>query len=412
MRLPTYSVPQVLAGNSRVIDLRSPAEFQRDHLPGAVNVPLLDDEQRAIVGTLYKRESPRRAFEEGLGIIEARMGRMLERILGRPLGKDDWQQQFHDLAQKLAQTPAGLKAPHILLEPAQTVEAKQAPADGAATHATPIILHCWRGGMRSQSVALLLRMLGQDAGMIAGGYKAYRQWVMTKLRRLEVPKLKFVVLRGPTGVGKTDILRRIEALRPGSTLDLEGLAAHRSSVLGAVGLEPVSQPRFETLMWQRLVELGLNGFGRASAEAEGAPPVFVEGESRKVGDIEIPLPVFEAMQCAPQVHLTATMDYRIDQLGAEYLATEQHRQQTLESLSALDKKLGSRVVAELRQQIRGSDWRLAAATLLDRHYDPLYRRGDLGREWLAEIEVTDASAAAQELLDLLPSAAIGGAFGG
>ncbi len=405
MRLPTYTVPQVLAGNSRIIDLRSPAEFQRDHLPGAVNVPLLDDEQRAIVGTLYKRESPRRAFEEGLDIIEARMGRMLERILGRPVGASDWQQQFHDVAAMIEQSPTGLEAPHVLL---------------GSGEQSPLILHCWRGGMRSQSVALLLRVMGQDVGIVDGGYKAYRQWLMAQFQLLQPSQLRFIVLRGPTGVGKTDILRRMELIRPGSTLDLEGLAAHRSSVLGAVGLEPVSQPRFESLLWQRLVELGMvesqsqpqSQFQNQRQPTPNPLAVFVEGESRKVGNAEIPAAVFAAMDAAPQVSLTASTEYRIDQLGGEYLATDEHRRQTIASLPALEKMLGRRVIEEMGEQIRGDDWRKAAATLLERHYDPLYRRGDLNRKWLAEFEVSAAQRMAEQLLDLLSSPAIGKAFGG
>ncbi len=390
MRLPTYSVPQVLAGNSRVIDLRSPAEYQRDHLPGAVNVPLLDDEQRAIVGTLYKRESPQRAYAEGLDIVESRMGEMLERILGKPVHGNDWKQQFHDLAQKLAMSSTEL-------EPSAAVG--------------PLVFHCWRGGMRSQSVALLVRMLGQEAGILDGGYKAYRQWVMAQLQRLQPDELNFIVLRGPTGVGKTDLLRRIEAQRSRSTLDLEGLAAHRSSVLGAVGLKPVSQPMFESLLWQRLVELRLADQA-ATGHSHPQQPVFVEGESRKVGDAEIPAAVFAAMESSPQVHLTASTEYRIELLGAEYLATDDHRRQTLASLQALERKLGHRVVAELSEQIRGGQWRRAAATLLERHYDPLYQRDDLGRDWLMELEVTDPAQAVRRLLDLLPTASNSGGIGG
>ena len=415
MRLPTYTVSQVLAGNSQVIDLRSPAEFQRDHMPGAVNVPLLDDEQRAIIGTLYKRESPQRAFREGLHIIEARMGRMLERILGRPLGAEDWQQQFHDLAQKMALSPTGFEAPQVLWEAQSTP-----PTTTDATPA-PLIVHCWRGGMRSQSVAMLLHALGQPVGLLAGGYKAYRQWLMAHWQQLKPTKLPFIVLRGPTGVGKTDILRRMEALQPGSTLDLEGLAAHRSSVLGAVGLEPVSQPKFESNLWNRLAQLGVLGpqdgdsQGRQTSSATRTLPIFVEGESRKVGDSEIPAAVFAAMGSAPQVHLTASTAYRIEELGREYLATEEHKRQTLASLGALDRKLGHKVVAKLREQIQSGEWRQAAAILLERHYDPLYRRGDLGRDWLLELEVDSQcgiDAVARRLLQLLPSSAIGGAFGG
>ncbi len=406
MHLPTYSVSEVLASNARIIDLRSPSEHARDHLPGAVNLPLLDDDQRGVVGTLYARESPQRAFEEGLSIVEQKMDRLLERILGREISAKQWQGHFRDLADKLSSL-----RPELVVS--KMPEQPDSIGSNQAGERAPLVLHCWRGGMRSQSVALLLRTLGQEhVGILQGGYKEYRRWVMRQFAQLSAQQIPLLVLRGPTGVGKTEILRQLEQRQANSTLDLEGLAQHRSSVLGAVGLEPVSQPRFESLLLFRLKELGIP----LQAEKDAAstdlptprPPIFIEGESRKVGDVEIPRCLFQAMSDAPQIHLIASKEYRMELLGREYMATETHVQETLHSLQALNKRLGKSVVAEMRRQIQSGNWRLAVATLLERHYDPLYRRDEINRAWIAEFDV----GVTPNLLELLPALANGGAHCG
>ena len=375
MHLPTFTASEVLQSSARIIDLRSPAEFQRDHMPGAINVPLLDNEQRALVGTLYARESPEMAFERGLEIAEERMEGMMGKILGRSLSKEKWIGKFKRIAGQLRR-PIPQAVPRTLGSIAE-------PEKGL------VILHCWRGGMRSQSVAMLLRALGEQQVMVMeGGYKAYRTTVMRQLSSMKSVDLNFAALRGPTGVGKTAILRRLEGRRPNTTLDLEDLAQHRSSVLGAVGLNPVSQPRFETLLLSRLGQLFPSSVGCSGSGCDPAPR-FVEGESRKVGNAVVPSAVFVAMEDAPQIRLMAPLEYRIELLGKEYLTTPAHRQQTIESLKGLRKKLGCAMVEKLASQIAGEEWRAAAKTLLEEHYDPLYRRDERGRKWFAELDVTE-----------------------
>jgi tRNA 2-selenouridine synthase len=376
MHLPTFTASEVLQSSARIIDLRSPTEFQRDHMPGAINVPLLDDEQRALVGTLYARESPKMAFERGLEIAEARMEEMMGTILGRSLGRGKWISKFKLIAGQLRNSIP------------QAVPRAQSSVSELGEDL--VILHCWRGGMRSQSVAMLLRALGEEqVAVMEGGYKAYRATVMQQFSTMQSADLNFVVLRGEAGAGKTAILRRLEERRPNATLDLEGLAQHRSSVLGAVGLHPVSQPRFETLLLSRLGQLFPSSVGCAGSES-GLASRFVEGESRKVGNAVVPSVVFAAIESAPQVRLMAPLEYRIELLGKEYLATPAHRQQTIEGLKGLRKKLGRTMVEKLASQVAGEEWRTAAATLLEEHYDPLYRRDERGRKWFAELDVTEA----------------------
>lgn len=404
MRLPTFASETVLAGSPRIIDLRSPGEFARDHLPGAVSVPLFDDGQRAIVGTLYKQESPEAAYEAGLEMVEAGMDERIEKILCRELPGPEWKSCFRELAGHLREQ---MREPSLLLQQEHSL---------ASLGPDPIILHCWRGGMRSQSMALLLRSMGEtQIGLLEGGYKAYRSQVMARLARISPEAYPFIVLRGATGVGKTQILRQLEARAPGSTLDLEGLAGHRSSVLGAVGLKPVSQPRFETLLLQRLVELGVEpagcaelGLGRelapanaashASAPALGPPlPIFVEGESRKVGDAILPESLYAAMKLGAQLKIEASVEYRVNLLGVDYLgpaaldgpADLARLAELATALDGLSRKLGGERVEQMQAELRSGRWRGVTEQLLHLHYDALYAHGEVERSYAAEFDAED-----------------------
>lgn len=374
MRLPTFSCATVLGSEAQIVDLRSPAEYARDHLPGAVSVPLFDDEQRAIVGTLYKHESPEAAYEAGLRMVEGRMGDRLAAILGRSVTPEEWRERFNELAAGLRDQ---MREPNVLLDE---------QSDLGVLGDRPLIVHCWRGGMRSQSVALLLRALGETrVGLLPGGYKSYRNWVMQRIDQLREEDFQLLVIRGATGVGKTEALRAVERRAPGTTLDLEGLAGHRSSVLGAVGLHPVSQPAFETALLQRL-------------DALESGPIFVEGESRKVGDVILPEALFAAMQSQPQLRLNATVAERVDLLGRDYLgdscvegaADPARLEACAQALDGLRSKLGQARVDGMQAKLRAGEWMAATEQLLHEHYDPLYAHGEKGRSYQAELDASDS----------------------
>ena len=380
MRLPTFSCATVLGSEAQIVDLRSPAEYARDHLPGAISVPLFDDEQRAIVGTLYKHESPEAAYEAGLRMVEGGMGERLGAILGRSIAPEEWRERFTELAAGLREQ---MREPNVLLEE---------HADLSVLGDRPLIVHCWRGGMRSQSVALLLRALGETrVGLLPGGYKSYRHWVMQRIEQLREEDFQLLTIRGATGVGKTEVLRAVERRAPGTTLDLEGLAGHRSSVLGAVGLRPVSQPAFESALLQRLDVLQPGS-------------IFVEGESRKVGDVILPEPLYAAMQSQPQLKLNATIAERVELLGRDYLgescvagpADPDRLEACARALDGLRGKLGHARVEGMQAELRAGVWRGATEQLLHEHYDPLYAHGEEGRSYLAELDACDP-----QLLDRL-----------
>jgi tRNA 2-selenouridine synthase len=210
-----------------VIDVRSPAEFAEDHLPGALNWPVLDDEQRRIVGTLYKQVSTLQARKVGAAMVARNIASHLE---------------------------------HWVLDKPRTWQ--------------PLV-YCWRGGQRSGTLAWFLGQIGFCTGRLTGGYKAWRAVVRTQLQTLP-QRFEYRVQCGRTGSGKTRLLHAL-AQSGAQTLDLEGLARHRGSILGSVPGQPQpSQKRFDTLLWQ-----ALHGF-------DAQRPVFVEGESRKIGALRVP----------------------------------------------------------------------------------------------------------------------------
>jgi tRNA 2-selenouridine synthase len=350
VRIPSLSFNQVQhLPAARIVDLRSPSEFQRDHPPGAWNTPLFDDHQRAIVGTLWKKSSPEAAYQQGQTFLEKDLGGILSEILGEERMPADWQCQFREISSGLS---GGMTS-------FQVEEAEEAPTNA-------LVFMCWRGGMRSQSmVALLCRMGVPNVYLMRGGYQKYRRFVMAELSQSQLPAL--LVLQGPTGVGKTRLLRQVERDEPGTVLDLEGLAQHRSSVLGAIGLSPVSQPFFETCLWERL-------------QLMGPGPWWVEGESRKVGDAVIPERLWLAMQQGLFVGLEASLADRIAELGREYLANPGCQEELLAQLPFLEKRMGKKWVGQLEAWLLDGAWQKVAEALLVRYYDPRYAHVEITPE--------------------------------
>src|SRR6185503_12215298 len=233
-----------------IIDARTPSEYALDHIPGAISAPVLADAQRAEVGTLYKRVSPFEAKKLGAALIARNVARHVDSLFLK--NDKNWK---------------------------------------------PLI-YCWRGGKRSGAMAHILREVGWDARTLEGGYRAYRRWVVEELITLP-SKLSFVVIHGPTGSGKSRLLAALE--RAGAqVLDLDGLARHRGSVLGALPDAPQpTQKWFESLLLEKLGGL------------DAARVVYVEGESKKIGEIQVPDALMARMRASPCVLLEADVRTRV-----------------------------------------------------------------------------------------------------
>jgi len=370
--VPALPAAALLGRNAAlVIDLRSPGEFAQDHVPGAINVPLFDDAQRALVGTLYRRHSPAAAFAQGREIVIRRIAELCARIAalaGEPLASAD-------LGARVREATAG---------GIEELERAVAPVAADAIPERPVVLHCWRGGLRSRSVVWLLRTLGLErAFVLNGGYRAWRAEVVRGIEAWQPPPA--CVLRGLTGVGKTLVLRELERIRPGWTIDLEGLAGHRSSLLGGVGLEPVSQKRFESRLFERLRNCA-------------GPVVVFEGESRKVGDVILPRPVWRALSGGLNLELCADLARRTAVLKADYLASRGSVDELALILPAIERRMrrpaGEPALSELLRNGRVDE---LVALLLEHYYDPLYRHSQLGTSYAASFDATDPARAAPRI---------------
>lgn len=296
-----------------LIDARSPAEYAEDHLPGAINCPVLDDDERRIVGTTYVQVSAFEARKIGGAMVARNIARHLDTF-------------FHDK-----------------------------PRDWKP------LVYCWRGGMRSGSFVTWLRLVGWDAQPLQGGYKAFRGHVIRQIAEL-APLLKLQVLCGPTGSAKTRVLQAL-ARRGEQVLDLEALAGHRGSVLGAVpGVVQPSQKGFETQL-----ATALAGF-------DPTRPVWAEAESRRIGRIHLPEPVLAALRAGTVVEIDATREARLAYLLRDYAWLG-------DDAPALADKLG--VLRELQSKETIARWQAWAGAralaplfeeLMALHYDPLYSR--------------------------------------
>ena len=236
-----------------LFDTRSEKEYEKAHIPGAVSLPLLNNEHRQIIGTVYKNEGREAAVIKGFELVG-------------PL--------FHEIIKKATKIAAGKE----------------------------VFLYCWRGGMRSNITAWLLKMAGLKVTLLKDGYKAYRHWVIDQFNK----PLQILVLGGKTGSGKTEILTMLKELGQ-QTIDLEFLASHKGSAFGLLGMPPQpSQEHFENLL------------GKAVSEIASDKIVWVENESRVIGKITVPNLIFERMRIAKVVDVQVIREQRVDRILKEY----------------------------------------------------------------------------------------------
>jgi tRNA 2-selenouridine synthase len=290
-----------------VADVRSPGEYAEGHIPGAVNIPLFDDEQRAEVGTVYKKEGNINAVLRGIDLAAPGMSDKLRKAL--------------DLA-------SGGK----------------------------LLVHCWRGGMRSEAMAWLFSQGGIDSSLLEGGYKAYRNHILSDLGR----ERKFFILGGLTGSGKTGILRHMKSAGVQVT-DLEGLASHRGSAFGALGQAPQpTSEHFANLLYDDL------------ASMRDDEPVWLEDESRNIGTVFMPDCFSLRMQTAPVIALMMSIETRLPRLLEEY--TTFPAEEIMASVMKISKRLGGDRTREAADALRKGDYPTAIRITLE-YYDKAYHYG-------------------------------------
>ncbi len=304
-----------------VIDARSPAEYAEDRVPGAINLPVLDDAERARVGTLYKQDSPFTAKKIGAALVSRNIARHLET--------------------------------HFAERP---------------RHYRPLV-YCWRGGSRSGAMVHVLRAIGWDAAQLEGGYKAFRRAVVSDLQTLP-ERLRFIVVCGRTGVGKSRLLHALAELGA-QVLDLEDLAAHKGSVLGAYPDRPQPpQKLFESRVWHTLRRF------------DPGQPVFVESESKRIGSLHTPEALLVRMRASECLTLEADLPVRIAMLKEEYRHFLADHAVLARQLDCLTRLLGRERIAHWQRLAASGAWDELVGELLVTHYDPAYTRS-LGRNYAA-----------------------------
>lgn len=312
--------PALLSSHG-IIDVRTELEFAEDHLPGAINVPILNNDERVEVGTIYKQVGPQQARQRGLELTCSRFGSMVAEIAAHAAGR-------------------------------------------------PILVYCWRGGLRSLSMAILLEMSGYPVLQLRGGYKAFRGQVIRYFENF-TPPAPLIVLHGMTGTGKTTFINGLQPQK-WTPIDLEGLACHRGSAFGSVGLDQsLSQKRFETLLWDK--------FRRAPADR----PVVLEGESPRIGKIALPGNLYEVMAASCKVWCSASLETRVQRLSVEY-ARDEYRVPMAEALERIKKKLGGLRYAELAEKLAAWDIEGLGRGLIEYYYDKQYYKN---RPWTPDLEI-------------------------
>ncbi len=319
----------ILAKIHPIIDVRSPGEYLHARIPGAHSLPLFSDDERKIVGTIYKRQGREEAIKTGLDFFGVKMKKMVEAV-----------EKIISDCKSLTNT-IGIKG---------EVSGKKGP--------NTVLVHCWRGGMRSAGVAWLLDLYGFEVYVLNEGYKAYRNWVLQQFER----PYSFKMLGGYTGSGKTDVLKEL-AGKGQAVVDLEGLAHHKGSAFGALGEEP--QPTQE--MFENELATGLN----AACEASGQDAIWLEDESRRIGSVNVPGPLWETMRRAPLYFLDIPFEERLDHIVTQYGKFE--KQQLMDSIFRIQKRLGGHAAKDAIRYLNEGDLRECFRILLC-YYDKFYAK--------------------------------------
>lgn len=333
-----------------IIDVRSPSEFLEDHLPGAINLPVLDDEERARVGTIYKQESAFRARKIGGALVARRAGANIEA--------------------------------HLLDKPGSY---------------RPLV-YCWRGGMRSGAFATILKQIGWRAETLEGGYKSFRRAVINLLYAPpgNDPPLtgRIVILDGNTGTAKTELLHRMAA-RGAQVLDLEGLAGHRGSLFGGLDGGQPTQKAFDTAIAMQLVKF------------DPQRPVMVEAESSRIGQLGVPGALWALMRRAPRLRVDAGLAQRGAYLARAYADVTSDQPRLSQTLDLLRPYHAAERVLAWHELAAAGQMEELACELVAHHYDPKYARQrgrdtqpELGTVSLPGFDAAALEAAAREIMSL------------
>lgn len=344
-----------LAKDHPVLDVRSPGEYNHAHIPGAHNLPLFTDEERKIVGTAYKQQSREAAIKTGLDYFGVKMGKMVEEV-----EKITGNMQLAISNKKNA-----------------TIKEEPLPI------ANCLLLHCWRGGMRSAGVAWLLDLYGFRVFTLVGGYKAYRKWVLAQFEK----EYNFTIIGGYTGSGKTALLHELKQQNK-TVIDLEALAHHKGSAFGAIKDKPQpGQEMFENHLAQALADAGyrmqdMDDKDPGPGILHPASCIYLEDESQRIGNLQIPMPLWYCMRKSPVFFIDIPFEKRLEYLTGEYGNMDKER--IREAILRIQKRLGGLETKTAISYLEEGDLTGCFGILL-RYYDKGYGKALNNRENLASL---------------------------
>ncbi len=318
--------------NGPLIDVRSPSEYYKGHMPNSINIPLFDNEERVIVGKIYKQNGRELAVKQGLKFVE----RKIETILN----------SIFEYIERHRYTNKNKSEDSL------------------------IRIYCARGGMRSLSIGWLLEKFKYNIIVLRGGYKNYRRWIIESFSN----KYNLIVIGGKTGTGKTKLLKLLEN-NEYQTVDLEGFASHRGSTFGGLGMkEQPTNEHFENMIAEKLISFKKND------------PIFVEAESANIGKCKVPHELFNQMKTSKRIEIIRSQSNRIDELISTYSIFQQNDLE--ESILRIKKRLGPQRTKIAVESIRERKWDVVCKTVLE-YYDKCYEYEKIGKENIKDIDLTD-----------------------
>ena len=302
-----------------IIDVRSPKEFKEDHIPYSINLPVLSNAERKMIGIIYKKESPFKAKKIGASLISKNISLIIK--------------------SRLYEKPGSWKP----------------------------LIYCWRGGKRSKSLGIVLSEIGWQIKILNGGYRTYRKKVTKKIDTL-VKKYKFIVISGQTGSAKSELLRKLGKLKL-NIIDLEDLASHKGSLLGKIyNRKQPSQKMFESLLYQNIIRL------------DKSKNIFIENESSKIGNIHLPQSILKKIKTSRKINIISPLKSRVDFLIKDYKNFINKKDSFKELFDYAELKKGKNFVKKWRLLYKEENWPELALQLIENYYDPLYNYNKLNKK--------------------------------
>jgi len=318
--------------NGPLIDVRSPSEYYKGHMPNSINIPLFDNDERSIIGTIYKKEGRKKAVIEGLKFFEKKMELLLDNLF---MNIDS-----HNINSKKNFNKSFIR------------------------------IYCSRGGMRSQSISWLLEKYKFNPITLKGGYKTYRRWILDCFSK----KWNIIIIGGKTGTGKTRLLSLLEQYKY-QTIDLEGFACHRGSTFGGLGMKKQpSNEQFENKIAEKLYSFKVIN------------NIFVEAESANIGKCKIPHEFFNQMKTARRIEILRSETNRLDELIDTYSVF--NKEELQESVLRIKKRLGPQRTKIALESINKEEWDLVCRSVLD-YYDRCYEYEKVGKKNITLLDLTD-----------------------